>query len=131
MGGVLHLWFGGEGHGFDAELGDQLLQALGLVQRLLDLSDPAAGLNLGNLLRDQKHNLEAEAAYRWAVKADPHFASAWHNLADLLDEGGRLSEAVDCEKRALDAANPFGGAIRHGNVAGTRPGPGQPEERAV
>ena len=47
--------------------------------------------------------VEAEAAYRWAVKADPHFAPAWHNLADLLDEGGRLSEAVDCEKRALSA----------------------------
>jgi hypothetical protein len=27
MGGVLHLWFGGEGHGFDAEPGDQILQA--------------------------------------------------------------------------------------------------------
>ena len=47
--------------------------------------------------------VEAEAAYRWAVKADPHFAPAWHNLADLLDEGGRLSEAVDCEKRTLNA----------------------------
>ena len=45
----------------------------------------------------------AEAAYRWAVKADPHFAPAWHNLADLLDDSGRLAEAVDCEKRALDA----------------------------
>lgn len=47
--------------------------------------------------------MEAEAAYRWAVKADPNFAPAWHNLADLLDEKGRLAEAVDCQKRALDA----------------------------
>jgi tetratricopeptide (TPR) repeat protein len=69
----------------------------------LDPSDPAAGLNLGNLLRDQKRPVEAEAAYRRAVKADPHFAPAWHNLADLLDDGGRLLEAVDCEQRALDA----------------------------
>jgi tetratricopeptide (TPR) repeat protein len=37
------------------------------------------------------------------VKADPNFAPAWHNLADLLDEQGRLAEAVECEKRALDA----------------------------
>ena len=69
----------------------------------LDPSDPAAGLNLGNLLREQRRLVEAEAAYRWAVKADPRFAPAWHNLADMLDDGGRLAEAVDCEQRALDA----------------------------
>jgi tetratricopeptide (TPR) repeat protein len=69
----------------------------------LDPSDPAAGLNLGNLLREQNRMVEAEAAYRSAVKADPRFAPAWHNLADLLDDGGRLAEAVDCEERALDA----------------------------
>jgi len=69
----------------------------------LDPSDPAAGLNLGNLLREQRRLVEAEAAYRSAVRADPHFAAAWHNLADLLDDGGRLLEAIDCEQRALDA----------------------------
>ena len=31
---VLYLWFGGEGHGFDAEPGDQVLQAPGMVQRV-------------------------------------------------------------------------------------------------
>ncbi|MGI8570161.1 MAG: tetratricopeptide repeat protein [Methylocella sp.] len=77
----------------------------------LDPSDPAAGLNLGNLLRDQKRMVEAEAAYRWAIKADPHFASAWHNLADLLDDGGRLSEAIDCAKRALDADPKYADAL--------------------
>ena len=46
------------------------------------------GLNLGNLLRDARRTVEAEAAYRWAVKADPNFAPAWHNLADPLDESG-------------------------------------------
>jgi tetratricopeptide (TPR) repeat protein len=69
----------------------------------LDPNDPAAGLNLGNLLRDARRTVEAEAVYRWAVKVDPKFAPAWHNLADLLDEGGRLADAVDCQKRALDA----------------------------
>ena len=34
---------------------------------------------------------------------DPKFAPASHNLADLLDERERLAEAVDCQKRALDA----------------------------
>jgi len=32
MGGVLHLWFGGEGHGFDVEPGDQFVQAPGMAQ---------------------------------------------------------------------------------------------------
>jgi tetratricopeptide (TPR) repeat protein len=77
----------------------------------LDPSDPAAGLNLGNLLRDQRRMVEAEAAYRWAIKADPHFAPAWHNLADLLDDGGRLADAVDCEQRALDADPSYADAI--------------------
>jgi tetratricopeptide (TPR) repeat protein len=55
--------------------------------------------------------VEAEAAYRAAVKADPRFAPAWHNLADLLDDGGRLAEAVDCEQRALDADPGYADAI--------------------
>jgi tetratricopeptide (TPR) repeat protein len=45
------------------------------------------------------------------VKADPRFAPAWHNLADLLDDGGRLAEAVDCEQRALDADPGYADAI--------------------
>jgi tetratricopeptide (TPR) repeat protein len=77
----------------------------------LDPSDPSAGLNLGNLLRQQRRTVEAEAAYRSAVKADPRFAPAWHNLADLLDDGGRLAEAVDCEQRALDADPGYADAI--------------------
>jgi tetratricopeptide (TPR) repeat protein len=89
----------------DAEEAGDLAGAENLYRRLmkLDPNDPAAGLNLGNLLRDQKRIVEAEAAYRWAVKADPRFAQAWYNLADMLDEAGRLVEAVDALKRALDA----------------------------
>jgi tetratricopeptide (TPR) repeat protein len=77
----------------------------------LDPSDPAPGLNLGNLLREQRRLVEAEAAYRWAVKADPRFAPAWHNLADMLEEAGRLAEAVDCEQRALDADPKYADAV--------------------
>jgi tetratricopeptide (TPR) repeat protein len=77
----------------------------------LDSNDPAAGLNLGNLLRVQRRTVEAEAAYRWAVKADPNFPPAWHNLADLLDERGRLTEAVDCERRALGADPDYADAM--------------------
>jgi tetratricopeptide (TPR) repeat protein len=58
-----------------------------------------------------QRTVEAEAAYRRAVKADPNFASAWHNMTDLLDEGGRLAEAVDCQKRALDADPQYADAM--------------------
>ena len=38
-----------------------------------------------------------EAAYRWAVKADPNFPPAWHNLADLhgVGEVRHLVGAID------------------------------------
>jgi tetratricopeptide (TPR) repeat protein len=48
-------------------------------------------------------SLEAEAAYRTAVKADPRFAQAWYNLADLLDVQRRTKEAIACLDRALEA----------------------------
>jgi tetratricopeptide (TPR) repeat protein len=97
---------------FAEEAGD-LRTAEMLYRRVtkLDPNDPAAGLNLGNLLRNEERLVEAEAAYRWAVKADPTFAPAWHNLADLLEEQGRLAEAVDCERRALDGDPAYADAI--------------------
>ncbi len=56
------------------ETGD-LQSAESLYRRVMNLDplDPAPGLNLGNLLRVQHRTVEAEAAYRWAVKADPNF----------------------------------------------------------
>ncbi|MGA7384966.1 MAG: tetratricopeptide repeat protein, partial [Methylocella sp.] len=58
---------------FAEEAGD-LQSAESLYRRVmkLDPNDPAPGLNLGNLLRVQHRTVEAEAAYRWAVKADPN-----------------------------------------------------------
>ena len=55
-----------------AEEAGDLSAAENLYRRVmkLDPNDPAAGLNLGNLLRDARRTVEAEAAYRWAVKAD-------------------------------------------------------------
>ena len=65
----------------------------------IDPGDPTAAFNLGNLLRAAGQKVKAEAAYRAATKADPRFAEAWYNLADMLDEqkplrqGDRLSRA--------------------------------------
>ncbi len=60
-----------------AEEAGEFATAESLYRRVmkLDPSDPAAGLNLGNLLRDARRMVEAEAAYRWAVKADPRLRS--------------------------------------------------------
>ena len=69
----------------------------------MDPADAAAPFNLGNVLRASGRAVEAEAAYRAAVKADPAFALAWYNLADLLDDARRTKEAVACLERALDA----------------------------
>jgi tetratricopeptide (TPR) repeat protein len=96
-----------------AEEAGDLGTAENLYRRVmkLDPKDPAAGLNLGNLLRNEQRTVEAEAAFRWAVKADPNFAPAWHNLADLLDERGRLTEAADCQRRALAADSKYTDAM--------------------
>ena len=52
----------------------------------MDPADPTAPFNLGNVLRSNGRNLEAETAYRAAVGASPNFASAWYNLTDVLDD---------------------------------------------
>jgi tetratricopeptide (TPR) repeat protein len=35
------------------------------------------------------------------ARANPAFAEAWYNLADLLDDQGRSEAAVDCLRKAL------------------------------
>ena len=49
-----------------AEEAGDLQSVESLYRRVMNLEDPAAGLNLGNLLRVQHRTVEAEAAYRWA-----------------------------------------------------------------
>ena len=52
---------------------------------------------------------EAEIELREAIAADPSFAHAHHNLAVVLKETGRISEAVRTAKRAIRLApqDPF------------------------
>jgi tetratricopeptide (TPR) repeat protein len=60
--------------------------------------------------RFRSRKVEAEAAFRAATRADPMFA-AWYNLSDLLDEQGRSQAAVDCLRRALEAAPDYADAM--------------------
>ena len=63
------------------------------------------------MLRSSGRNLEAETAYRAAVRADPNFASAWYNLADVLDDQRRINEAIECLTRALTADPQYADAM--------------------
>jgi tetratricopeptide (TPR) repeat protein len=56
------------------------------------------------MLRANGRKVEAEAALRFATRADPTFAEAWYNLSDLLDEQGRSEAAIECLRNALRAA---------------------------
>ena len=53
------------------------------------------------MLRAAARTVEAEAALRTATRANPAFAEAWYNLADLLDDQGRSEAAVECLRKAL------------------------------
>jgi tetratricopeptide (TPR) repeat protein len=46
---------------------------------------------------------------RTASRANPAFAEAWYNLADLLDDQGRLEAAVECFRKALVVAQVWSG----------------------
>ena len=71
----------------EQQIGD--IAAAERLYRLLmksDLTDASAPFNLGNMLRAAARAVEAEAALRAATRANPAFAEAWYNLADLLDD---------------------------------------------
>ncbi len=69
-----------------------------------DPTDASAPFNLRNMLRACARTVEAEAALRAATRANPAFADAWYNLADLLDDQGRSEAAIECLRKALTVA---------------------------
>ena len=56
---------------------------------------------LGYVLRRQGRSEEAIAEFRKAVDIDPHFTPAYNNLADALEQAGKLDEAAESYRRAL------------------------------
>jgi len=84
----------------------------------------------GNISRQTVSRLGPGAGQRTAfrndVAADFHPVAVARAAQSLLN---RLAGGINCIGRL--AANPFGGAIRQGDGAGTRPVSRQPEERAV
>jgi tetratricopeptide (TPR) repeat protein len=63
------------------------------------------------MLRVSARIVEAEAALRAATRADPAFAEAWYNLADLLDDQGRSEAAIECLRKAVVVAPGYIDAI--------------------
>jgi tetratricopeptide (TPR) repeat protein len=61
---------------------------------------------LGNAAYRQRQLPKAEAAYRQATLDHPDAADAWNNLAQVLHETGRSSQAVAAAQRAVALGGP-------------------------
>ena len=48
---------------------------------------------------------------RAATRANPAFAEAWYNPADLLDDQGRSNDAIECLRKALLVAPGYNDAM--------------------
>ena len=65
--------------------------------------NPELHLTLGSAWREQGDYDKAADCYRAALKADPDYAPALSNLADLLTDAGQRQEALTLYGRALEA----------------------------
>lgn len=73
------------------------------AQHLLP-DQPEGYANLGNLYARSGKPVEAEAAYRAALKRDPHFFPMYQNLAMLVYRAGRKDEAETLLRQGLVVA---------------------------
>src|SRR5581483_4933636 len=63
---------------------------------------PELHLTLGSVWREQGDYEKAADCYRAALAADPDYAPALSNLADLLTDAGQTEEALGFYERALN-----------------------------
>ncbi|MGD1712519.1 tetratricopeptide repeat protein [Dapis sp. BLCC M172] len=66
---------------------------------------PDQYLNLGNTLCRQSQFTKAISCYQRAIKLNPNYAAAYHNLAATLKRQGKLDEALIYEQKAKEVAN--------------------------
>lgn len=50
---------------------------------------------------------DTEAFCRFILKHEPHIARVWHNLGVSLAERGRVDEAIDCYKKAIEISDTY------------------------
>ncbi|MFN8544841.1 MAG: tetratricopeptide repeat protein [Candidatus Binatia bacterium] len=82
------------------------LEARAAYHHALDLEPDHVGarINLGRLLYLDRNLVGAEAHFREAVRQDPSCGLAWYNLAVVLDDTGRLDDALGCYEHAVRTA---------------------------
>ncbi len=106
------------------------LQALGYIGAGEPTRAPAAALasgstrtagswnNVGIVLRGERRDDEARAAFDRAIEIDPNLASALWNLSDMLFAGNELDRADDLLLRAVENALPDGTKFLIGRAIG-------------
>jgi len=99
-----------------ASLQAQGKDTLAVLRRIVELfpGDINAYGNLWLALRERGLTTEAEASYRQALVANPHFAEAYLNLGNVLCERGENEAAANHFRKAL-AIKP-GNALAHNNL---------------
>jgi tetratricopeptide (TPR) repeat protein len=92
-------------------------EAIRSYQRILEIepSHPAAHINLGTLYYNQQNFVAAEEHYRAAVAADERYALAYFDLGNVLDETGRIDDAIVAYRNAVRLAPTYADA--HYNLA--------------
>jgi len=69
---------------------------------------PEAALNeVGYRLFGSERGAEAIAVFERAARENPSSANAWDSLAEALDQGGRLDDALRASRRAVELATRF------------------------
>ncbi|WP_040484593.1 glycosyltransferase family 2 protein [Lyngbya aestuarii] len=73
--------------------------------------------NLGNLLKDTGHLLEAKAAYEMTLQIDPNFVQGYYNLGMTLRAMGDYAEAIAAYQKAIQLDPNYAEAYQNLGVA--------------
>ena len=90
-------------------------KSLGYAQKALDL-DPGlaeAHASMGLVLHQRWDLTGAEAELKRSIELKPNFATAYHWYWGVLNDLGRMEEAYEAEKRALEL-DPYSSIVRQG-----------------